>query len=764
MCQELAKFKLLLFTLMLLLTAHTSLAQSSAFTYQGRLTDSGAPSNGTYELEFKLYDALTGGTQQPQPAPVTVQFTGAQAVTVVNGVFTVQLDFGASAFPGAARYLEVGVRRAGDPSFTTLSPRQPVTATPYAIRSVSAATAVDFSGSLSGDVTGTQSATVVSSVGGQSAANVASGVSAANSATDASTSGAIVKRDASGNFSAGTITATLNGNASTATTATTATTASAVSAAAGDSVVTAINASSSTINAARLPSTLATQNGANTFSGTNTFSTSPSFNAGLSSGGQRITNVGAPTDSGDAATKAYVDASVSSTSGAAGGHLTGTYPNPSIATTAAAGTNIVAAVNASSSSINTANVNGDVELAPDAQQTTSSTNDLINLKLNGVGTLGTSGTNDLLSLSASGQYSTGALDFEWFRMDNAGGFLAMGTYDGENEVVGVGTIPAEGNGSRMMWYGAKAAFRAGYVNNGAWDDANVGQGSFAVGMNNRASGRLSTAFGNSNVVSGIQSMAIGSNNTVSGTNSFAHGSLNTVSGNNSTALGSQNTIGSSANSGAFTFGLLSQANASQAYAIGERATVSSTRAMVISLGPSFGVATNDAGTATFTVRAANGIYFGTNTGTPSITSGHFIETSTGAYLTSTGVWTNTSDRNVKENFVPVNGEELLLRLGKVPMTTWKYRADATNIRHLGPMAQDFSAAFGLGDSNKTISTVDASGVALAASQALEARTTAQQQRINSLEQQVKEQQQQIDALKKLLCLDRPEAPVCKESR
>src|SRR5687768_290361 len=213
--------RLLLVCLMPLLAAHAALAQGSAFTYQGRLTDGGAPPTGTYELEFKLFDAASGGTQQPQPSPVTVQFTGAQAVSVTNGVFTVQLDFGAAAFPGAARYLEMGVRHVGDASFTTLSPRQPISSTPYAVRSVSAATAVDFSGSLAGDVTGTQGATVVSTVGGQSAANVASGAGAANAATDAGTAGTIVKRDASGNFSAGTITAALSGNATTATTATT---------------------------------------------------------------------------------------------------------------------------------------------------------------------------------------------------------------------------------------------------------------------------------------------------------------------------------------------------------------------------------------------------------------------------------------------------------------------------------------------------------------------------------------------------------------
>ena len=70
----------------------------------------------------------------------------------------------------------------------------------------SAATADNFSGSLSGDVTGSQSGTVVASVGGQTAASVASGVIAANAATDANTVSSIVKRNSSGNFSAGSVT------------------------------------------------------------------------------------------------------------------------------------------------------------------------------------------------------------------------------------------------------------------------------------------------------------------------------------------------------------------------------------------------------------------------------------------------------------------------------------------------------------------------------------------------------------------------------
>lgn len=107
-------------------------ALGTAFTYQGRLQDGGSPANGTYDLQFALYDAASGGTQIG--ATVT-----ANDVPVSNGVFTVALDFGASAFTGDARWLEMRVRPgASSGGYTTLSPRQPVTATPYALYSKTA--------------------------------------------------------------------------------------------------------------------------------------------------------------------------------------------------------------------------------------------------------------------------------------------------------------------------------------------------------------------------------------------------------------------------------------------------------------------------------------------------------------------------------------------------------------------------------------------------------------------------------------------------
>lgn len=95
-----------------------------AFTYQGRLDNNGAPANGVYDFEFALFDSGTAGNQ----LGATVALNG---VNVVNGVFTVQLDFG-NPFWQQQTYLEVRVRQSGGGSFTTLTPRQLLTAAPVA--------------------------------------------------------------------------------------------------------------------------------------------------------------------------------------------------------------------------------------------------------------------------------------------------------------------------------------------------------------------------------------------------------------------------------------------------------------------------------------------------------------------------------------------------------------------------------------------------------------------------------------------------------
>jgi hypothetical protein len=127
--------KFLLLIALLLLTATSVVrAQTTTFTYQGRLSDGGTPASGSYDLQFALFDSASAGTQ------IGSTQTAAN-VSVSAGVFTVQLDFGTAALSGADRFLEISVRLAGGAAFTTLASRQQITSTPYAVRSANATAA-----------------------------------------------------------------------------------------------------------------------------------------------------------------------------------------------------------------------------------------------------------------------------------------------------------------------------------------------------------------------------------------------------------------------------------------------------------------------------------------------------------------------------------------------------------------------------------------------------------------------------------------------
>jgi hypothetical protein len=106
-------------------------AVTSAFTYQGELRAGGNPASANFDMEFRLFNAATGGTQI---GPVVTRLN----VPAVNGLFNVQLDFGPSQFAGDRQWLEVRIKPAGSGSYETLSPRTEVTATPYALGAVAA--------------------------------------------------------------------------------------------------------------------------------------------------------------------------------------------------------------------------------------------------------------------------------------------------------------------------------------------------------------------------------------------------------------------------------------------------------------------------------------------------------------------------------------------------------------------------------------------------------------------------------------------------
>lgn len=352
-------------------------------------------------------------------------------------------------------------------------------------------------------------------------------------------------------------------------------------------------------------------------------------------------------------------------------------------------------------------------------------------------------TDSLLYVSASSTLR--------FRVNNDGGMAAVGTWNGDESAVGAGGVPLEGAGSRVMWYGGKAAFRAGNVGSFGstyWDAANLGFGSAAFGQNTRASGDYSFAAGLASTASGAQSVALGNNGTASadralsfnGTASavgaVAIGSGAQATSDDALALGPSSiagglasiTIGPSIANGSFgvAIGLQNSASGNFSVAIGKNARTANRQGSVV-IGDACASFSSDSVYATannqITMRGCGGIRLFTNQG---LTAG--VELAAGG-----SGWSAVSDRNRKENFLSVDGEDLLVRLRGVPVTTWSYLSQDRTIRHMGPMAQDFHAAFGLGESELLINSVDADGVNMAAVQALEARTSAQQARIEELE-------------------------------
>ena len=116
-------------------------ALGTAFTFQGSLNDGDVPANGTYDFQFRLYDDISAGFQKGSTVPK-------DDVTVTDGRFTVLLDFG-GIFDGTAMYLEIDVRAGSSTgAYATLTPRQRLTPTPYALFAMNAMNA--YSSSWSG--------------------------------------------------------------------------------------------------------------------------------------------------------------------------------------------------------------------------------------------------------------------------------------------------------------------------------------------------------------------------------------------------------------------------------------------------------------------------------------------------------------------------------------------------------------------------------------------------------------------------------------
>ncbi|MFL5383998.1 MAG: tail fiber domain-containing protein [Longimicrobiaceae bacterium] len=346
------------------------------------------------------------------------------------------------------------------------------------------------------------------------------------------------------------------------------------------------------------------------------------------------------------------------------------------------------------------------------------------------GATGPQGPAGVVSTNANGAYD----------LDNNNGFVSSGSY-------GSGNIPTTGSGTRMMWYPRKAAVRGGRVTGSQWDDGSIGSGSAAFGENAQASGSNSFAANSSTTASGDQSVALGNSGTASGSQSFAFngtasatgavavGSGAQATGDDALAMGPSSiagglaaiTLGPSIANGNFgvAIGLQNSASGQFSVAIGKNARTANRQGSVV-IGDGCAGFSSDSVYPTannqFVVRGCGGVKIFTNQGLTA-----------GVQLASGGSsWSVVSDRNRKENFLAVDGEDLLLRLRAVPVSTWNYLSQDRSIRHMGPMAQDFAAAFGLGESELLINSLDLDGVNLAGVQALERRTARQQAEIDAL--------------------------------
>jgi trimeric autotransporter adhesin len=300
-----------------------------------------------------------------------------------------------------------------------------------------------------------------------------------------------------------------------------------------------------------------------------------------------------------------------------------------------------------------------------------------------------------------------------FRVDSAGGVVAVGE-------LGIGIIPATGAGYRMMWYPYKAAFRAGGTDDGGagnyWDDANVGFYSWAGG-NLTISGAFATfAFGDQVEVRGVDAAGFGASNTITaaGVAGFTAGALNTCAGSYCMALGyTANATGT----GAVSIGYRTTADANYAVALGHRASANGKTGSFTWADQSTTDSLENSANNSFQIRAAGGVRLYTN-----------ATTTTGMSLSAGGSsWVVISDRNRKQDFLTVDGEDMLGRIRTLPVSTWRYRDEADrSTLHIGPMAQDWHRAFGFTHDDTTINMSDFDGVNLAAIKALEARTSALQ--------------------------------------
>ena len=407
-----------------------------------------------------------------------------------------------------------------------------------------------------------------------------------------------------------------------------------------------------------------------TLGGQNNWTGQNTFANGLSSNGVAITNVGNPVSATDATNKAYVDSNF-------------------------------------------------VKFVPGAEQLS-------------VGDA--NGTAPMINLRGGSTCCSGPGGHTpaWFKVFQNGSFVATGN-------LGIGVSPMQGKGYRTSWDSYKGAFRSGYAD-AEWDDANVGFFSWAGGSNSTAIGLYALAFGDTNSAESTSSIVFGSGNQVKGAAGFSAGAGNRVCDTYGVAFGNKAISGGPLINGkcdpdsfnirglaAIAMGYNVTANQDHTIAMGKFASNNGFSGTFIwSDGSATASANTFLNTANneFAARATGGFRFRTN-----------LAGTTGCNLPAgSGVFNCTSSKKTKENFREIDGADLLAKIRALDVTSWNYTSEGAQVRHLGPMAEDFSKTFGLGVNDISIGVQDLAGVSLAGVKALEARTAELQAKTAEVDQ------------------------------
>lgn len=339
-------------------------------------------------------------------------------------------------------------------------------------------------------------------------------------------------------------------------------------------------------------------------------------------------------------------------------------------------------------------------------------------------------------------------------VNHDGGLLVPGKFDDPIDYSApADSIPAEGSGIRMMWYPAKAAFRAGQVGSSSgkgdvWDADSVGEYSVAFGVDTKADGTGTLAMGHQTTASGDYAMAVGYEATALGNHTTALGSGATTRFFASTAIGHEtrataryatamgtNTTASAP--AATALGSHTMAIGNQSLSAGQYAKATHNHTFIWADGSdsaadkfSSGDDANGSGVTgpqTFQVKASDGVRFITDAGTTFLNS------------SSTG-WNTSSARVAKTNIESANSMLILAAVKSMPISIWEYDSTDHGVRHIGPMAGDFHSAlpYDLGSSEKYINSINADGVAIAAIKGLARKVERKKSAIHSLRDRVRQ--------------------------